>query len=158
VIAASVAGLALAALLGAPWLAERDVQAAARVWPTRPGEAFARLDRAAALNPLSDRARLIAGGIALRLGDLRRADREFAAALDRNPGGEYATLERGAIASQLGDRAAAVALLGRAVTLSPRDPLAALALRDVRAGQTIDVMALNRSILTKAAQLRRSSG
>ena len=68
---------------------------------------------------------MVAGSIALRLGELGRADREFALALRRTPGDAYATLERGAIASARGERREALALLARAARLNPRDPLAA---------------------------------
>ena len=91
--------------LTAPWLSRLQVQSAARVWTKSPQTAFARLNGAARLNPLSDEPYLVAGSIALRFGDLARADHEFALALERSPGDAYATLERGAIASTEDDRA-----------------------------------------------------
>ena len=90
----------------APWLSQLEVQSAARVWTKSPQTAYARLNDAARLNPLSDEAYLVAGSIALRFGDLARADHEFALALGRTPGDAYATLERGAIASTENDRRA----------------------------------------------------
>jgi Flp pilus assembly protein TadD len=150
---ALVAALAAAASLAAPWLSQREVQNAARVWPTAPATAYARLNDAARLNPLSDEPYLVAGSIALRLGELDRADHEFALALERVPGDAYATLERGAIASTRGERAAALELLARAVQRDPRDPLARQALALARHGQRVDVTELNRSILSEAQQL-----
>jgi tetratricopeptide (TPR) repeat protein len=105
------------------------------------------------LNPLSDEPYLLAGSIALRYGDLRRADHEFALALGRTPGDAYATLERGAIASARGERTAAVALLERAARLNPRDELTFQALRLTRAGQRVSIVELNSLILLKAHQL-----
>jgi O-Antigen ligase len=143
---------ALAALLSlaAPWLSEREIQSAARIWPKAPLAAYSRLDHAATLNPLSDRAYLVAGSIALRFGDLARAEHAFSLALQRVPGDSYATLELGAIASESGEPARALVLLERTVRLNPRDPLTHQALQTVRAGKRLNVEELNRSILAKA--------
>jgi hypothetical protein len=152
-VAAAAVGLLAAASLAAPWLSQLQVQSAARIWTTAPRAAYARLDEAAQLNPLSDEAYVLAGTIATRYGDLTRADHEFSLALARTPGDEYATLERGAIASTRGDRRAALGLLERAVQLDPRNPLARHALLLVRQGRRVSVETLNRSILLKARQL-----
>jgi tetratricopeptide (TPR) repeat protein len=147
-------GAALAAVsLAAPWLSQLEIQSAARIWPHAPLRAYAGLDDAAQLNPLSDEAYLVAGSIALRFGDLTRADHEFELALGRVPGDAYATLERGAIASMRGNRASALSLLERAERLNPRDRLTGEALLLVRKGKRLSVEALNRSILLKAQQL-----
>jgi tetratricopeptide (TPR) repeat protein len=143
-------GLAAVASLVAPWLSERQVQSAASIWSKAPLVAYARLNDAANLNPLSDRPYLVAGSIALRFGDIVRAEHDFALALKRVPGDAYATLELGAIASELGERAHALALLESAVRLNPRDPLARQALRTVRTGRRVSVEALNHSILLNA--------
>jgi tetratricopeptide (TPR) repeat protein len=142
------AALILGALaIAGPWQAERDVEQAGAVFAQRPFESYSRLDRAAELNPVSDRPALIEGSIALRYGDLARAQTAFQQALERNPRGQYATLELGAIASVQGDRARARALLRRAVALAPRDATAQEALAVVREGGTVDIAALNRRIL-----------
>jgi Flp pilus assembly protein TadD len=147
---AALAALGAAASLAAPWLSQLQVQSAARIWPKAPAAAYSRLNEAARLNPLGDEPYLLAGGIALRFGDLRRADREFAQALRRSPGDAYATLELGAIDSARGDGVGAKRLLERAVRLSPREPLAREALRTARRGGRVDVDELNRSILIKS--------
>jgi len=95
----------------------------------------------------------VAGSIALRYGEVARADSEFAAALRRTPGDAYATLERGAIASSLGRRRAALELLTRAVRLDPRDEVAKAALRQAAEGRRVNLYDLNRSILVKGQQL-----
>ncbi len=144
----------LAALsLMAPWLSERQVQSAARVWTESPQTAYARLNDAARLNPLSDEPYLVAGSIALRFGENARADHEFALALARQPGDAYATLERGAIASSENEPRRALALLARAARLNPRDPLTLEALRLVREGKRVSIGELNRAILRNAQQL-----
>jgi tetratricopeptide (TPR) repeat protein len=152
-LAGGVLGVAVIASLAAPWLSELQVQSAARIWPRAPLLAYARLHDAARLNPLSDEPYVVAGSIALRLGEPGRADREFALALRRTPGDAYATLERGAVASTEGDRRAALVLLALAVRLDPRDPLARQALALARRGRRVDVDELNRSILRNAQQL-----
>jgi O-antigen ligase len=149
----ALAAVLAVASLTAPWLSELQTESAAHVWVRDPAQAYARLDDAARLNPLSDEPYVVAGSIALRLGEPGRADHEFALALERTPGEAYATLERGAIASSKGERGAAVALLERAVRLNPREPLTREALALARRGRRIDVDALNRSILAKAQQL-----
>jgi tetratricopeptide (TPR) repeat protein len=153
VFAGVIVALAVAASLTAPWLSQLEVQSAARVWTKAPQTAYARLNDAARLNPLSDEPYLVAGSIALRFGDLSRADHEFALALKRTPGDAYATLERGAIASSEDEPRRALALFERAARLNPRDPLTREALRLVREGKRVSVEELNRSILHKAQQL-----
>lgn len=148
-----VAALAAAAAIAAPWLSQLEVREAARIWRVRPAAAYDRLQQAANLNPLSDEAQVIAASIALRYGELRRADQLFALALQRDPGDAYAVLERGAIASTQGRRAQARALLERAARLAPRDALTREALERVRAGGTISVAELNGAILDRARQL-----
>jgi hypothetical protein len=153
-IAASLTvALAAAVSLAAPWLSQLEVQSATRIWTTAPQSAYARLHDATRLNPLSDEADLLAGSIALRYGDLSRADREFSMALARNAGDAYATLERGAIASASGDRNAALELLTRLRRLTPREPLAGQVLALVRDGKRVNIDELNRLILLKGEQL-----
>jgi tetratricopeptide (TPR) repeat protein len=139
--------------LATPWLSQLEVQSAARVWTSSSSTAYRRLNDAARLNPLSDEPYVVAGSIALRFGDLRRADHEFALALERVPDDAYATLERGAIASTEGERRRALALLTRAARLNPRDPLTRQALWVERSGKRVDVGELNRAILLEAQQL-----
>jgi tetratricopeptide (TPR) repeat protein len=139
--------------LAAPWLSQLQVQSAARIWTKAPQTAYARLNDAARWNPLSDESYLVAGSIALRFGELARADHEFALALGRTPGDAYATLERGAIASTENNHREALELLERAARLNPRDPLTRQALRLAREGKRVNVVELNRSILRNAQQL-----
>jgi hypothetical protein len=148
----ALAALAAVVSLAAPWLSQRQVQSAASVWSRSPVVAYSRLKDASRLDPLSDQAYLVAGSIALRLGEPGRADRQFALALGRVAGDAYATLERGAIASSRGDRRAALALFERAAYLDPRDEVTRQALLVVRRGQRVSVGELNRSILSQAQQ------
>jgi tetratricopeptide (TPR) repeat protein len=152
-IGALALALAAGAALTLPWLSRMEVESAARAWTLSPTVAYDRLAEASRLDPLSDEPNLVAGTIALRLGELRRAKRQFGLALDRNPEGEYATLELGVIASDLGGRARALALLRRAALLDPRSPQARWALAAVRRGARVNIAELNRSILREAQHL-----
>lgn len=155
-LAVAMAALALGAAysFAAPWLSERQIQSAARIWPRAPLAAYARLNDAAGLNPLSDRPYLVAGAIAVRFGDLARAEDEFSRALRRVPNGAYATLELGAIASASGDRARALRLLRRAVSLAPRDKLFGEALAVAAHSRRLSLTALDRAILGRAQRLK----
>jgi predicted secreted protein len=153
IVLAALLALAAACSLIAPWLSQLEIQSAAHVWTRAPQASYARLDDAARLDPLSDEASLVAGSIALRYGELARADRDFAQALQRSPDDAYATLELGAIASARGDRSAALGLLERATRLSPREALTREALGLVLEGRLVNIQLLNREILLKAQEL-----
>ena len=144
VVAAAAVAVAL------PWLAEREIEAAARDWQTELAAAYARLDRAAGLDPLSDRPLLVEGSIAGRAGDLDRARRAFLSALERVPRNSYANLQLGAIAAEQGRRDDALARLRRASALAPRDPVIAAALGRVEAGRELTVALVNAALLGRA--------
>jgi tetratricopeptide (TPR) repeat protein len=133
VVAGGLAVLALLATgaLALPYLAEREVAAAGGTWQEDPARAFARLDHAAGLNPLSSRPQLVAGVIALELGRPRVAERRFRAALDRDGGDWFAFFGRGLAASALGQHSNARANYERARSLDPAEPLVREALRRV---------------------------
>jgi Flp pilus assembly protein TadD len=133
---AMVVGLGALALLAAaaialPYLAEREVAAASSGWPSDPAGAFARLDRAADLNPLSSRPELVAGVIALELGRSRAAEQRFVRALERDGGDWFAYFGRGLALSALGERARARLQYERARALDPAEPLVREALARV---------------------------
>lgn len=130
----AVGAVLIVALVGAaglvpPWLAQRHVDRALDVWPTRADEAFDGLDRAASLNPLSSQPAVTAAAIALQLDRPYTADASYRSALARNPRSAFATLEAGALASQLGRPRDARRLLERAGALNPRDEITQAALR-----------------------------
>ncbi len=128
------------------------MQSAARIWPQRAAHRLRAPAAGRGTEPARRRGLPRAGSIALRFGELGRADREFADALARVPDDAYATLERGAIASTEGRRAAALVLLERAAQLNPRDPLTAQALQIARHGGRVSVEELNRAILQRARE------
>ena len=131
------------------------MRAAATEWPRDTRAAFDRLDRAAELNPLSDRPSLIAGSIALRVGDLNHARHAFLAALERNPRGEYAVFELGLIASEQGDPATGQRYFRQALARNPHDELAREALDRLRRGKPLSIDEANQQILRSARELSR---
>jgi tetratricopeptide (TPR) repeat protein len=152
-LAATALVLVAAASLALPWLARVETDRAGRTWPDDPRLAERRLDRAASLNPLSDRPHLVAATIALERRRYGEARERFEKALERNERSAYAVLELGALASMRGDRAQAVRLLERAARLDPRDPPTRAALASARAGRRVDVHRLNRAIRERAENL-----
>ncbi len=146
--------LAVAAFvsLGLPWLSQLEIERAARIWPSSSAAAYSRLERAASLDPLSDEADSVAGSIAVREGELLRAQRFFTKALQRTPGDAYVTLELGAIASESNHPVRALGLLRRAVSLDPRQAQFENALQAARRGLRINVQQLNRAFLLEGQQ------
>lgn len=130
-IALSATALVAAVALALPYVAEREANAAASDWQQDPTAALAQLDRAARLNPLSARPDLLAGVIALELGQPALARDRFDRALDRDPDDWFAHFGRGLAASALDEPAAARADYRRAHELSPDEPLVDDALRAV---------------------------
>jgi hypothetical protein len=146
-LATFVLAVLAAVALTLPWLAEREIAAAAADWPNDAAGAYARLDRAAGLDPLADRPYLVAGSIATRRGELDRARTAFLRALERVPRGSYANLELGAIAAEQGHRQQALSRLQRAAALAPRDPVIAAALDRLRGGRPLTVALVNAALL-----------
>jgi hypothetical protein len=135
-----------------PWLAAREVDLAARSWETEPAVAFERLDRARGLNPLSDRADLIAGAIAGRIGDLDRMRAAYSAALERNPRNWYAHLEIAILDANAGKRAAALRRLATARALNPFEPTIADVRRRVEEGQRVSLEVVSRTFLQRVEE------
>lgn len=133
-LAVGLGALALlaAAAIALPYLAEREVAAASSGWPSDPARAFARLDRAAELNPLSSKPELVAGVIALELDRSRAAEQRFSRALERDGGDWFGYFGRGLALSALGERGRARLQYERARSLDPAEPLVREALVRVR--------------------------
>src|SRR6476469_4439275 len=104
-VALSLGALAVAASFVFPWLAELDAQRAIGLWEQHPRRAFASLDRARRLNPLSTRPDILAGVIAGRLNELPRMRLAFSRAVGRDSRFWYAHFELGLAEAALGHRA-----------------------------------------------------
>ena len=148
-IAASVAPAAVAVIavvsIAPPWLAARFVQSAVRDLPADPASAFALLHHAHTLDPLSNRADVLAGALAGRLHRYDLMRRRYQDAVDRTPDDWYANLELGIAASLTGHRAIAAPALERAVRLNPDEPIVRQVLQTFRSGRRIDSDAVDRT-------------
>ena len=131
--AAALGALALlaAAVLLAPYLAEREIATASARWHENPSGSLSRLERAADLNPLSSRADMVAGAIALEAGRPRAARSRLDRALSRDPDNWFAHFSRGLAESALGHRAAARRDYSSARALTPDEALVAEGLERV---------------------------
>jgi tetratricopeptide (TPR) repeat protein len=143
---AAAAALALVAV-ALPWFSTAYEDAGAAVWRQDRALAYARLDRAAALNPLAADPLLVKGSIALRVRDGRVARRAFDDAIRREPENWYAYLQRGLLAGSEGRFGAAARDLRHARRLNPLDPVIAEAQDEVRAGRRPKPNVLNRYYL-----------
>ena len=121
-----------------PLLSELYVRDATRTWRAETARAFASLDRARRLNPLADRPDLVAGAIASRLDRPRQMRARFAAAVERNPSSWYGFLELGIAEALTGRPARALAHLGVAERLNPREVVIEDVIEKVRAGEPVD--------------------
>jgi O-antigen ligase len=154
-VAAALAAIGVGAAVSyaLPWLAAREVDRAAATWRADAEGAFSRLDRARSLNPLGERADLIEGAIASRLGDWERMQAAFSRVAERNPGNWYPYLELAVVASQQGRFDDAAEQLARAQRLNPREPTIAFALEEVAAGHAIPPDTLRHLSLDRVEQI-----
>ena len=127
--------LAMLAAVVPPWLAANAVDEAAATWRADAPGAHSLLDRARALNGLSDRADLIAGVIASRLGERARARRAFARAVQRSPQNWYGHQQLGLEQALAGDRRSALSQLRRARALNPREETTLALIEQIRANR-----------------------
>lgn len=145
----SIAALAATAVLGASWLAARDVAVALSNWRADLPAAYADLRQASSFNVLSDEPYVVAGTLAERHKDWRLAEQQFRQALNRNSANWYSHLELGVALANQGDSAAARRELERAHDLDPAESLITDSLAAVRAGQRVDARSLDREIIAR---------
>jgi len=120
------------------WASFSFLQEGREIGASDPARAFARLDTAAGLNPLTALPYVYKGLIAREAGRPDEAREAFASALEREPRNWFAAMELGLLEASQGNNRAAVAALRRAQALNPRDPLLEIALRLVSAGGPVD--------------------
>jgi hypothetical protein len=149
VVAVAVVALVASASYGAPWLSARYVDTASQSWRSSPSQAYRMLDRARALDPLSEQPDLIAGTIAERRHDYGRMKVFFGRVLTRNEANWYARFELGIAEYMTGDRPAALGQLERAKALNPLEPMTRLVIRRVRGHKAIDLAAIDRAFLAR---------
>jgi cytochrome c-type biogenesis protein CcmH len=149
-VVAAVLALAAAVSLLGPWASDIEVRRAAASWPKYPDAAFRQLDRAGDYNPLSERPGLLAGGIAIQLGQYPRARTAFEQVLERDPRNLSATISLAGIESHDGHRREALALLRHALVLAPGDQTATTELVAARK-RRLDPRQVARDLVANAA-------
>jgi tetratricopeptide (TPR) repeat protein len=144
----ALAALVLAAAVGLaiPGIAARYTAAAYDDFRTDPNGALDRLDRAADLNPLSDEPLVAKGVILQRLGRPRAAIAPLEEAISRQGNNWFSRLELALARARIGQMARAATGLREAKRLNPLQPLLADTLRDLRAGERIDPIAVEREL------------
>jgi uncharacterized membrane protein YsdA (DUF1294 family) len=147
--AVAVVALGIGVSFFFPWLAAQETVSAALSWRDNPATAYARLDTASRLNPLSDRPKLVEGAIASRLGDRTRMKQAFTEALRRNPQDWYAHLELAVVAVQEGRAADAREQLAVARRLDPREPAIERVDVAIRTGKPLHASELDRLFLAR---------
>jgi O-antigen ligase len=130
-----VAVVAAAVSFALPGLAALEVERAVEAFPRDADESFERLDRARAINPLSERPDVVSASLALRAGHPARARSALLRALDRNPNDWRVHVQLAALDGARGDRGSAAARIARARELNPRGRTVALAERTLAAGE-----------------------
>ena len=146
-LVALVGALAVAISFALPWLAERQLDDALDIWRADPQAAYDRLDRAAALNPISTRPRLFEGAMANELGEPRRAERAYRRVVDQEPRDAFAWMQLAVLASARQNERLARRYSTRAEALAPRDEVVDLVRRRIASGRTITPQQLNRQVL-----------
>ncbi|UGS35000.1 O-antigen ligase family protein [Capillimicrobium parvum] len=132
--ALAVVAIVAAASLALPALAAFEIEHAARIGAADPAAARRALDRARALNPLSDRPDVVAGALAVQAGDAPAARSAYARAIGRDPGSWHSQAQLGVLELEAGRRSRAVSLLARAQELNPLEPSLPAALAAARSG------------------------
>jgi hypothetical protein len=126
-----------------------------RGWARTPQQAFIDLGRARALNPLSNRADVLAGVIAGRLDDLPRMRLAFRRALERDDRQWYPHFELALAEAALGARARALAELEVAGRLNPKEDVIRMVRPRIAAGRSVDRRRIDRLF---AARVRARVG
>lgn len=145
----AAAAIAAAVSLTLPWLAAKEMRAAASGWAADPDVAYERLARARALDFLSDRPDQLLGAIASRREDWQTMRSAFERALERNPSSWYAHFELALVAAVEGRRDESLRRLALAERLNPSEPLIAeLRIKVVR-GQPVDPDQIDRVFLER---------
>ena len=139
-----LAAVALIAALCASWASARLVDRAST--SNRPlGRAYADLDAAGRLNPLSARAEIREGTIAVNASDQGRARSAFRRALSREQNW-YAHFELAMLDAELGRYAAAQRHIDEAMRLNSKDPFVQDVRNDIRRHRPISAARVHREI------------
>lgn len=149
VLTAAVAAVGLAV----PWIAAKEIETASASWAADPATAFRRLDLARQLNPLTDKADVVAGVIASRLGDRGKERAAFSRALERNPYNWYARFELALVDAREGKTASALAQLRVAGRLNPHEPVIPDVRKKIVHRKPVSEAAINRLFIARTEYL-----
>ena len=130
----------------APWIAARQVARAGDVWRQDPGGAYATLDQAADLNPLSDAAPVLAGTIAAQRGEVARMRHSFERAISRDSHNWFSHTQLAVALANEGDWQAAARSVDVAAELNPREPVIQEVERAIRRRKSLRPDAVNRAV------------
>ena len=129
-----------------PWIAARQVARAGDVWRQDPGGAYATLDQAADLNPLSDAAPVLAGTIAAQRGEVARMRQSFERAISRDSHNWFSHTQLAVAFANEGDWQAAARSVHVAAELNPREPVIQEVQRAIRRRKALRSDAVNRAV------------
>ena len=130
----------------APWISARQVARAGDVWRQDPGGAYATLDQAADLNPLSDAAPVLAGTIAAQRGEVARMRHSFERAISRDSHNWFSHTQLAVALANEGDWQAAARSVDVAAELNPREPVIQEVERAIRRRKSLRPDAVNRAV------------
>jgi hypothetical protein len=142
--AAAALGIAALGSYLLPGLAAFELERATRAWAGAPDRALSGLSWARRLNPLSERADIVAGMLAKRAGRWDDARAAFEDAVRRNPDDWYAHLQLALLSSTAGRRLEAASAVRRAEALNPLEPTIQAVKADLLADRPVDGALVNR--------------
>jgi hypothetical protein len=138
-VAGTVALLAVGLVsLVLTWSSYSFVNSGRAAGASNPQVAYARLDTAATLNPLTALPLVYKALIGIEAGDAGTAQAALRDALDREPDAWFAAGLLGLLEASEGDYESGAALIERAQQLNPRDPLLEIARRLIAAREAVD--------------------
>jgi O-Antigen ligase len=130
----------------APWIAARQVARAAGLWRQDPAAAYATLNQAADLNPLSDAAPVLAGTIAAERGDVPRMRSSFERAISRDSHNWFSHTQLAVALANEGNWTAAARSADTAARLDPREPVVQEVARAIRRRTPLRPDTVNRAV------------
>jgi hypothetical protein len=136
----------VAASFVAPWIAARQVAHAGQIWRLDPAAAYTTLDQAAALNPLSDAAPVLAGTIAAQRNEVSRMRSSFERAISRDSHNWFSRTQLAVAQAHVGAWQAAVHSIDAAVLLDPREPVVQQVRQAIRRRRPLRTDAVNMAV------------
>ncbi len=143
----------VAASFAAPWIAARQVARAGDAWRQDPAGAYATLNQAADLNPLSDAAPVLAGTIAAERGEVARMRSNFERAISRDSHNWFSHTQLAVALANQGDWQAAARSARVAAELNPRESVIQQVRRAVDRRKALRPDAVNRAVFLELQAL-----